>query len=258
MSIVRVRKRENPYVIMDKTGLEDERLSFKAKGLLAYLLGKPDNWSARISHLQKVGPDGETAVSSGLKELEKYGYLEKKPVRNADGTIKEWESIIYEIPTTSPERDFPVLDNPDMDNNGLIINDCNKELNNKKQRENARGKTEKIDNQIKNKYRQIFNKEMPDNFIAELIQKHSINKDLILKALECAETNAKYPSYLNKLLADWSENGIKTLSQADKYTENRNTNKSTYANRKANKSQNKANRANTKPKVDKMERQGWT
>ncbi len=41
--IIRVKKCQNNFVMMDKTFLEDTRLSFKAKGILAYLLSKPDN-----------------------------------------------------------------------------------------------------------------------------------------------------------------------------------------------------------------------
>ena len=39
--VIRVRKRPNNFVMIDKTFLEDDRLSFKAKGILAYLLSKP-------------------------------------------------------------------------------------------------------------------------------------------------------------------------------------------------------------------------
>lgn len=36
--VIRVRKSPNRFVVMDKTFLEDSRLSYKAKGILAYLL----------------------------------------------------------------------------------------------------------------------------------------------------------------------------------------------------------------------------
>lgn len=42
--VIRVKKRPSNFVMMDKTFLEDDRLSYKAKGLLAYLLSKPDDW----------------------------------------------------------------------------------------------------------------------------------------------------------------------------------------------------------------------
>ena len=87
MSIIRVDKKQN-FVVMDKTGLEDPNLSFKAKGLLAYLLSKPDNWYCHSKHLAKVGQDGISAVKSGLKELREQGYLEKRKIRDKKGKIK--------------------------------------------------------------------------------------------------------------------------------------------------------------------------
>ncbi len=108
--ILRVQKdKNNPYVMMNKTFLEDPRLSFKAKGILAYVLSKPDNWQVRVSDLVKRSDDGETAVYSGLNELKQYGYLRKYPVR-IDGKIHHWESVVYEIPTT-PEN--LLLENPE-------------------------------------------------------------------------------------------------------------------------------------------------
>lgn len=97
--IIRVRKRPSNFVMMDKTFLEDNRLSFKAKGILAYLLSKPDNWKVITKNLVNASGDGEYSVYAGLKELKKYGYFEKIPVRNEQGTrIVRWESVVYEVP----------------------------------------------------------------------------------------------------------------------------------------------------------------
>jgi len=49
MAIFRVHK-EN-YVMLDKGFLNDTRLSWKAKGLLAYMLSLPNDWSFCISNL---------------------------------------------------------------------------------------------------------------------------------------------------------------------------------------------------------------
>jgi hypothetical protein len=42
MSIIRCQKKRHPYAQIDKTPLLDTRLSWKARGILAYLLTKPD------------------------------------------------------------------------------------------------------------------------------------------------------------------------------------------------------------------------
>lgn len=96
MSIIRVQKHDR-YVVMEKTGLEDPRLSFKAKGLLAYLLAKPNEWQVKVKALAKVGPDGERAVYAALRELLEAGYAERTQTREG-GKIKSWDYVVRERP----------------------------------------------------------------------------------------------------------------------------------------------------------------
>ena len=44
MSKILRKKRDNPYLTIDKTALNDKRLTWQAKGLHAYLMGLPDDW----------------------------------------------------------------------------------------------------------------------------------------------------------------------------------------------------------------------
>jgi hypothetical protein len=55
--------------------IEDPDISFRAKGILAYLLSKPDGWNVSYRQLKEVGQDGAHAVMGALKELEDTGYL---------------------------------------------------------------------------------------------------------------------------------------------------------------------------------------
>lgn len=124
--VIRVRKRPNNFVMIDKTFLEDERLSFKAKGILAYLLSKPDNWKVIVGNLVKFSKDGKSAVYAGLKELKECGYYVKTPIRNEDGTrISRWESTVYEVPD-SLLSDFQEIENQEIENQYLE----NRERNN--------------------------------------------------------------------------------------------------------------------------------
>ena len=43
-NIVRVEKNKN-YTIINNTSLYDERLSWKAKAIHAFMLSKPDDWT---------------------------------------------------------------------------------------------------------------------------------------------------------------------------------------------------------------------
>lgn len=97
-TVIRVVKQNN-YVVMNKGFLEDNRLSFKAKGILAYLLSKPDDWKVMIEDLIDASTEGKSAIYAGLNELKAYGYYEKLPVRADNGrTIDHWESVVYEVP----------------------------------------------------------------------------------------------------------------------------------------------------------------
>lgn len=124
--VIRVRKRPNNFVMIDKTFLEDDRLSFKAKGILAYLLSKPDNWKVIVGNLVKYSKDGKSAVYAGLKELKECGYYVKTPIRSEDGRrISRWESTVYEMPD-SLLSDFQEIDNEEIENQYLE----NRERNN--------------------------------------------------------------------------------------------------------------------------------
>ena len=54
---------------------EDERLSWKAKGLLACLLSKKDNWKINKKELENISKDGRDSITNAINELEKYGYI---------------------------------------------------------------------------------------------------------------------------------------------------------------------------------------
>jgi len=116
MTILRIKKRDNPFVQIDHRPLTDESLSWKAKGLLAYLLTKPDHWETRVTDLVRRGADGESAVRSGLDELITAGYIERTQERRSDGTYAPTEYIVHELPITSPHSDYPHADKPHVEN----------------------------------------------------------------------------------------------------------------------------------------------
>ena len=108
-TIFRTAKRENPYAQIDKTVLNDQRLSWKAKGLMAFLLSKPDNWEINVQNLIRQSTDGKEAVYSGIKELGNFGYIVRVESRN-QGRFARIEYLIYENPQLiNPQNpaDFP-------------------------------------------------------------------------------------------------------------------------------------------------------
>ena len=78
MAIVRVIKdKSNPYVLLNKTCLSDDRLSWKAKGLHSYLLSLPDDWKIYTEDLKNRSKDGKDAIRSAINELIDLGYIKQ-------------------------------------------------------------------------------------------------------------------------------------------------------------------------------------
>lgn len=99
MSIIRVKKNEN-YFASSNEPFNDERLSWEARGVMGYLLSKPDDWRVRFYDLINNGPAGEHKMRRILKELEELGYLERERIQKEDGTF-DWLSTVYENSTIS-------------------------------------------------------------------------------------------------------------------------------------------------------------
>jgi hypothetical protein len=98
-----VMRRKNPYVMMDVTSLRDNRLSWKAKGLMTYFLDKPDDWKFIMKHIYNASTDGERAVKAGLKELQKYGYLVRVGFRK-NNRMDHFQFLVYEEPVEFPSE----------------------------------------------------------------------------------------------------------------------------------------------------------
>lgn len=86
MNIQVIKNRENPFVQVDKFAINDSRLSWKAKGILVYLLSKPDKWRINSNDLYKRSIDGYDSLKSGLNELALTGYMETFSVSKDNGS----------------------------------------------------------------------------------------------------------------------------------------------------------------------------
>lgn len=112
MSIVRAPRPESGFVQIRNEVARDSRLSYKARGILLEILSRPDNWQTSADALAASGPDGRTAVLSGLRELRETGYLETVKQRDAEGRFSTI-SVIYDtaqvpVPESgSPTSGFP-------------------------------------------------------------------------------------------------------------------------------------------------------
>ena len=112
MSTIRVAHRAR-YTSIDRGLINDSRLSFRARGVLAWLLDKPDDWHCDSTAISRAGMEGRDAVRAALRELERCGYLVRKRLR-AEGGRMVTESVIYERPVdnSSTEDGFPGVGSP--------------------------------------------------------------------------------------------------------------------------------------------------
>lgn len=110
MATFRVSKDKN-YTTINNTGLRDERLTWKAKGILAYILSLPDDWVFYMEEVATHSKDKLDSLKSGIKELKEHGYVKRYPVKNEKGKIARWEMIIYEV----PQGEYPLVENPQME-----------------------------------------------------------------------------------------------------------------------------------------------
>lgn len=104
MTGMRNKKRVNPFVQIDKNILTNSDISWKAKGILSYLLSKPDGWITYITDIEKRSSDGRDSVRAGIRELETIGYIERKRIREK-GKFKGWEYHVYEYPKKKNTED---------------------------------------------------------------------------------------------------------------------------------------------------------
>jgi hypothetical protein len=87
----------NPYKAMRRATFEDNRLSWEARGLLGYLLVKPDDWRISVTNLINESPGGRDRVYRILNELIEFGYIKRIEVRTK-GKISGYDYLVYEEP----------------------------------------------------------------------------------------------------------------------------------------------------------------
>lgn len=138
--IIRRKVRSN-FTVLDNAVIRDDRLSWKALGILTYLLSLPPDFKLYLKKLGSLRPSGRDSTRTGLVELQECGYLKIEKIRdNESGRFlgNFWEvtdtPVVLENQPSSPETDFPntgfpISDFPASENPTLLRNSINKEIN---------------------------------------------------------------------------------------------------------------------------------
>lgn len=137
MSVFKIEKNRN-YTVMSNYHLRDKNLTYKAKGLLSFMLSLPEDWDYSLAGLCAISKESRDGIRSILKELQEHHYVEIEKVRGDKGYF-EYNYLIYEVPhfievatqLTNPDMENPHLDNPNVETttqiNTNIIN-TNKQI----------------------------------------------------------------------------------------------------------------------------------
>lgn len=126
--MVKVKKqRQKNFTIIDNKVLQDTELTLKAKGLFAYLWSQADEWNFYETEVVKHSKDGISSLRSGIHELEKRGYLQRKRTR-IKGKLKDSVWILSE----TPNLENLSLENLNLEKDTLTSTNCNKTNSNNK------------------------------------------------------------------------------------------------------------------------------
>ncbi len=138
-SIIRtVKNAENPFVMIDRRIFENDGLSLKAKGLLGYLLSRPDNWTICMADLVKRTKDGKDSVNSALDELIESGYVVKTEQQRESGKFSTCEYVVYEQPVLKTRDGETDAEKPQRKNRDGKSATNNNDLNNKEYNESEK------------------------------------------------------------------------------------------------------------------------
>ena len=120
--IIRRIKKERAFAQISNELINNNQLSYKALGILTYILSKPDDWEVYNSDLIREGIDGKESIRTGLLELKEKKYIQRYRVFNKrTGSVHHWETLVSETPFADEELISSVKETYAYDEEGKII-----------------------------------------------------------------------------------------------------------------------------------------
>lgn len=98
---------EGKFTQFPNSWARDNRIGFRAKGLLTLLMSHTDGWRISMQSIATTTPDGITAIRTAVQELEDAGYLTRTLVRNDKSQVEGSEWILadpFEEPVVESEN----------------------------------------------------------------------------------------------------------------------------------------------------------
>lgn len=218
--MAKLNRQNIPFTQVANEVLNDNNLSFKAKGLYAYLFSKPDDWDFSAHRIKLEASDGRDSVLSALKELEEKGYLQRKklPSGRTEYFLKHHNDPNTENPTLGVE---PNTENPTYgkSHSGKTRTISNKELITTNILNNTSEETSQVSSNdisealdcfrlLNDNYSNFFRNTTQRKAIKELIEKYKLEK--VLKAIYLAKFSMSdqfFPNFItpHELQIKWAK-----------------------------------------------------
>lgn len=226
MTTFRIQKTEN-YVVLDKGFLNNAELSWQAKGLLAYMLALPNDWTFSVADLTNRSKNGRDSTKAIINELCLAGYIQKEQARAAKGKFGKTVFLVFETPnpptTEKPLTDIPSAEKPSTENPPLLINKLlNNDLLNNYDDEDDNKATPATQQQPKKETAYSFYEANGFGAIASHVNDKignwidDLSEELVIHAMKLAvENNAVRWNYVEKILKDWFNKKFTTLAQVE-------------------------------------------
>lgn len=104
-----LKKQALPFTQVPNELLYNPDISFKAKGIWAYMSAKPEGWNFSADRIAKETKEERKAILAGLKELSENGYITAKKLR--DGRIEytlHWETKkVFKVAVPEEKEEEP-------------------------------------------------------------------------------------------------------------------------------------------------------
>lgn len=212
MAVFRVYKESGNFVTVHKSFIHDDNLSWKAKGILLYLLSRPDDWQIYETELVRHSTDGLSGLKTGIKELEKVGYIQRTRKRDDKGRLKEYEYAVYEKP--SHIRFSNVGKTYIGKTNVGKSHTTNNNSTNNKNTNNETGDTSQIFQLVSKELEMIQSPLKVQELEDELNLIKGNKLEITGVAINYCKQNKKGINYLIKVLRNWNNEGVDTKEKA--------------------------------------------
>lgn len=220
--IHRETKTEN-YSMISNEVLRRKDISWKAKGIMAYILSLPNDWTIYLEELEKHATDGRDSFRTGWNELKDKGYVQRSPVRDK-GKIIAWKTTVKEkvdVEEFPPHTEFPymekpLMEKPHMDNPKLQSTNSTNNLSIQKT-----NSTKRASPPSKKKYGEMDNVLLNDSEMEKLKDKfpNDYEERIDKLSLYIAQKGKKYKSHYATILS-WARKDDKQEKTANNGKQN--------------------------------------